>query len=77
MLSAFTTVEPAVVEAFGNATAFESWTGNLTIDLAGDLKAPVQRIGSKYAPVPFSPPLEQAFLYSEDEVTAAIKRIMG
>ena len=45
--------------------------------LFSDLKAPVQRIGSKYSPVPFSPPLEQAFLYSEDEVTSAIKRMMG
>ena len=48
-----------------------------TLDQFGEQQAPVQRIGSKYAPVPFSPPLEQAFLYSEDEVTTAIKRMMG
>ncbi|WP_084421680.1 alpha-ketoacid dehydrogenase subunit beta [Henriciella litoralis] len=46
-------------------------------ELFSDLKAPVQRIGSKYAPVPFSPPLEQAFLYSPEEITSAIRRVLG
>ncbi|KQZ73760.1 pyruvate dehydrogenase [Sphingopyxis sp. Root214] len=46
-------------------------------ELFADLKAPVKRVGSKYCPVPFSPPLEQAFLYSQDEVYASIRRMMG
>jgi len=46
-------------------------------ELFGQLKAPVQRVGSKYAPVPFSPPLEQAFVYSEDEIKAAVRATMN
>ena len=46
-------------------------------ELFSELKAPVQRVGSKYSVVPFSPPLEQAFLYSEDELITAIRRTMG
>jgi len=41
------------------------------------LHAPVGRVGSSYAPVPFSPPLEQAFLYSREEIAAAILKTMG
>ena len=41
-----------------------------------DLKAPVQRVGSAYAPVPFSPVLEKAFLYSREDIAAAINRTM-
>jgi len=40
------------------------------------LKAPVQRVGSAYAPVPFSPPLEKAFLYSRDDIAVAIHKAM-
>jgi len=45
--------------------------------LFATLKAPVQRVGSAYAPVPFSPVLEKAFLYSRDDISAAILRTMG
>ncbi len=45
--------------------------------LFSDLKAPVQRVGSRYSPVPFSPPLEKAFLYSREDVAAAINKTMG
>jgi pyruvate/2-oxoglutarate/acetoin dehydrogenase E1 component len=41
------------------------------------LKAPVARVGSAYAPVPFSSVLEKAFLYSRDEIAAAIFKAMG
>jgi pyruvate dehydrogenase E1 component beta subunit len=41
-----------------------------------ELKAPVQRVGSAYAPVPFSPALEKAFLYNRDQITAAIRTTM-
>lgn len=45
--------------------------------LFDELKAPVQRIGSAYAPVPFSPVLEKAFLYSGADIAAAINKVMG
>lgn len=45
--------------------------------LFSQLRAPVQRIGSKFTPVPFSPVLEKAFLYSGDEIATAIHTVMG
>lgn len=39
------------------------------------LRAPVQRIGAKYAPVPFSKVLETASVPSLDEVEAAVRRL--
>ena len=41
------------------------------------LKAPVARIGSSYSPVPFSPALEKAFLYSREQIQAAILKTLG
>ncbi len=41
-----------------------------------ELKAPVARVGSAYAPVPFSPALEQAYLYNRDDITASIRQVM-
>ena len=58
------------VKAFGAGAEISS---RIHEELFGQLKAPVQRVGSKYAPVPFSPPLEQAFLYSADELATAIR----
>ena len=58
------------VKAFGVGAEVSS---RIHEELFGQLKAPVRRVGSKYSPVPFSPPLEQAFLYSRDEIIAAIK----
>jgi pyruvate dehydrogenase E1 component beta subunit len=46
-------------------------------NLFGDLKAPVQRIGSTFCPVPFSKPLEAAYLYSKDEVMNAVHSSMS
>lgn len=46
-------------------------------NLFRDLEAPVQRIGSAYAPVPFSPALEKAFLYSRGQIEAAIRTTLG
>lgn len=37
------------------------------------LRAPVRRVGAKYAPVPFSQPLETASLPSVDEIELAIR----
>ena len=35
------------------------------------LDAPVERVGAPFAPVPFSPPLEDAYLPGADEIHAA------
>jgi acetoin:2,6-dichlorophenolindophenol oxidoreductase subunit beta len=40
------------------------------------LKAPVQRIGAAYCPVPFSKPLETAFMPSQAQIEAAVKQAL-
>ncbi|OBH11766.1 pyruvate dehydrogenase [Mycobacterium sp. E342] len=45
-------------------------------ELHGDLRAPVARVGSRNCPVPFSRPLEQAFLYSDDRIEAAVRKVL-
>jgi pyruvate dehydrogenase E1 component beta subunit len=62
------------VKAFGAGAEISS---RIHEELFGQLKAPVGRVGSKYSPVPFSPPLEQAFLYDRAEITAAIRKTLG
>jgi acetoin:2,6-dichlorophenolindophenol oxidoreductase subunit beta len=42
-----------------------------------ELDAPIARVGAPFAPVPFSPPLEDAYLRGRDEVTAAIRASLG
>jgi pyruvate dehydrogenase E1 component beta subunit len=46
-------------------------------ELFADLKAPVLRVASKFCPVPFSKPLEQAFLYSRAELSSAVRHILA
>lgn len=41
------------------------------------LRAPVQRLGARYAPVPFSQPLEAASLPSLEAVASAIRELMS
>jgi len=43
-------------------------------ELHGTLRAPVRRVGSRNCPVPFSKPLEQAFMYSDDRIEDAIRK---
>lgn len=62
------------VRAFGTGAEISS---RIHEELFGQLKAPVGRVGSKYSPVPFSPPLEQAFLYNRDEIAMAIRKTLG
>jgi acetoin:2,6-dichlorophenolindophenol oxidoreductase subunit beta len=45
--------------------------------LFSQLKAPVQRIGSAFCAVPFSKPLETAFLPSQEQIEAAVRRTLG
>lgn len=40
------------------------------------LKAPVARVCSPHAPVPFSPPLEKAYIPDEKDLLPAIRRLM-
>ncbi|AIT79847.1 alpha-ketoacid dehydrogenase subunit beta [Novosphingobium pentaromativorans] len=46
-------------------------------ELFGELKAPVMRVGAPFAPVPFSKPLEEAFLISADQIADAIRSTTG
>ena len=41
-----------------------------------ELKAPVERVASKDAPVPFAKHLEAAFLYSHADIEAAARRTL-
>lgn len=45
-------------------------------ELFGELKAPVRRLGAPYSPVPFSKPLEDAFLVQPPEIVAAVEGIV-
>jgi len=45
-------------------------------EMWGKLKAPVQRLGAAYAPVPFSKPLETGFIPSVGDIEAAVRRAM-
>jgi acetoin:2,6-dichlorophenolindophenol oxidoreductase subunit beta len=42
-----------------------------------DLDAPIERVGAPFSPVPFSPPLEDAWLPGAEEVAAAAKRLLA
>jgi len=42
-----------------------------------ELKAPVQRVASKDCPVPFAKTLENAFIYSADEIVAAVRATLA
>jgi pyruvate/2-oxoglutarate/acetoin dehydrogenase E1 component len=46
-------------------------------ELFGQLLAPVRRVASKNTPVPFSKPLEQAFLWSRASIEEAIRGSLG
>ena len=42
-----------------------------------ELDAPIERVGAPFAPVPFSPPLEDAYVPDRADVTAAVRRLLG
>jgi pyruvate dehydrogenase E1 component beta subunit len=42
-----------------------------------ELDAPIARVGAPFAPVPFSPPLEDAYLPGPADVCAAVRRVLG
>ena len=39
--------------------------------------APVERVGAPFAPVPFSPPLEDAYVPGRRDVAAAVRALFG
>ena len=41
------------------------------------LKSSVRRVGSRYAPVPFSPVLEKDWMYSEAQIEAAARQVLN
>jgi pyruvate/2-oxoglutarate/acetoin dehydrogenase E1 component len=41
------------------------------------LDAPIERVGAPFAPIPFSPPLEDAYLPGRAEVAAAVRALLG
>ena len=42
-----------------------------------ELDAPIGRVGAPFAPVPFSPPLEDAYLPGRDDVARAVRAVLG
>ena len=42
-----------------------------------ELDAPIGRVGAPFAPVPFSPPLEDAYLPGRGDVAAAVRAMLG
>jgi pyruvate dehydrogenase E1 component beta subunit len=60
------------VKAFGPGAEISSAIHERAFD---SLRGPVKRIGAKYAPVPFSQPLETASLPSIGEVEAAVRAL--
>jgi pyruvate/2-oxoglutarate/acetoin dehydrogenase E1 component len=46
-------------------------------DLFGQLKAPVQRVGAARSPVPFSKPLETAFVPTQARILSAIRQALN
>jgi pyruvate dehydrogenase E1 component beta subunit len=41
------------------------------------LDAPVVRVAARFAPIPFSPPLEDAYLPDADGIVAAVRQLVG
>ena len=41
-----------------------------------ELDAPVQRVGAPFAPIPFSPPLEDAYLPGRADIVAAVRAVL-
>jgi pyruvate dehydrogenase E1 component beta subunit len=46
-------------------------------ELFRDLAAPVQRVASANTPVPFAPPLEQAYMWSQASIEAAVRKTLA
>jgi pyruvate dehydrogenase E1 component beta subunit len=42
-----------------------------------ELDAPIARVGAPFTPIPFTPPLEDAYLPGRADVIAAVRRVLG
>jgi len=42
-----------------------------------ELDAPIERVGAPFTPIPFSPPLEDAYLPGRAEVSAAVRSVLA
>jgi pyruvate/2-oxoglutarate/acetoin dehydrogenase E1 component len=42
-----------------------------------ELDGPIARVGAAFAPIPFSPPLEDAYLPGHNDVAAAVRSLIG
>jgi pyruvate/2-oxoglutarate/acetoin dehydrogenase E1 component len=81
----FDAISTSVAKTGRAVVAHEGWsTGGYGAELSArigeelfdHLRAPVVRIGAERAPIPFSPPLEQAVVPGVDEVLGAVMRAM-
>lgn len=66
-----------VHEAYAYAGLGAEIAARIGHDLFDELDAPVERVGAKHAPVPFSPPLEHAILPNVDDIRAAVRAVVG
>jgi len=62
------------VKAYGTGAEISS---RIHEELFSELRGPVGRVGSGYAPVPFSPAIEQAWIFSADDIEAAARKLVG
>ena len=62
-----------VHEAMKNCGVGAEVSSRINENLFGKLKAPVQRVTSAFSPVPFSKPLEEAFIPSAASIEAAVR----
>jgi pyruvate dehydrogenase E1 component beta subunit len=62
------------VQSFGVGAEISS---RIHEHLFSDLAAPVQRVGSRHTPVPFSRPLETAYMWSQERIEAAIRKTLA
>ena len=62
-------------EAVRNFGAGAEISSRIHEKLFDKLKGPVARVGGKFAPVPFSKPLEDAFLPSAEDLEAAVRSL--
>lgn len=66
-----------VHEAVKNFGIGAEIASQLSEKLFGKLKAPVQRLGAAFCPVPFSKPLETAFVPGQPEIEAAVRGLLA
>lgn len=66
-----------VHEAVKNFGVGAEISARLNETLFGKLKAPVRRLGGAFCPVPFSKPLETAFIPGPTDIEAEIRSLLG